>query len=216
MPFPEHLSQQSAPDACGAFALGAALMGAGEEQHAHTLDIANLQNGYIAEEPIAIRPANHTTFSEDIYRVTGNLDPQGNPASYVAGGFRNSPSALVYVASLFGYGADHITVFHTDTEVIQGFQLLPVANPGAVGSLFLTEVNLIDDRATVDSGPGDNYTPPQENNIHIVLVDEGNHWIAVNQTHMYDPANANPGNIQPINIEEINGRFSGLWIELRN
>jgi hypothetical protein len=77
------------------------------------------------------------------------------------------------------------------------------------------------------AGPVNYKGIPDGAHVQIILVNNGQHWIAINNTQLYDPGTGYVGAYQLAGNEEqvfFNYRirdinyendFSGIWIELR-
>jgi hypothetical protein len=232
MPFTNYNGiQQTTANSCGAFALAAAMDNFGmplPNQNAHLLNTANLAQGFDQAVSV-VSNTGAAAFGDSIYEVTGNLllDLTVPEATYQytapAVSDMNSPSTLAYVASLFGFAP----VVYYDATGFATFNGVPVTNPTGQGNLFDTEVAIMATQAaiTVTASLGGYTTLPAANQVHILLVDN-NHWVAINNTQLYDPATGYVGvyNVNaPLPLVTItymyNGivedyNFSGIWIEL--
>ncbi|HWK04463.1 MAG TPA: hypothetical protein VNS58_12570 [Puia sp.] len=222
---------QTTANSCGAFALAAAMDNFGmplPNQNANLLSTANLATGYSVAGPVVSSAGGASAFAESIYPVTGNLllDLTVPDATYqylAPVSDMNSPSTLAYVASLFGFAP----VVYYDATGFATFNGVVVTNPTGQGNLFDTEVAIMATEAAITVTPslGGYTTLPAANQVHILLVDN-NHWIAINNTQLYDPATGYVGvyNVNaPLPLVTItymhNGivedyDFSGIWIEL--
>lgn len=228
---------QAPANSCGAFSLAAALDSFGIAQQTHQanlLNTANLSTGYNQAGPAVSNTGTPTAFAQSIYQVTGNLllNILGGTSTYrylnpVSD--MNSPSALVYIATLFGVPPNNIAVRYTNAGM-QTFEALTVTNNGAGGNLLATEINLLtaidQGRGMIIAGPVNYNGIPNGNNVQIVLVNNGQHWIALNNNQLYDPGTGYVGAYQLVGnganlsfnysqgvITHVN-TFSGIWIEL--
>jgi hypothetical protein len=227
--------EQSTANSCGAYALAAALENFGLAQQTHQanlLNTANLATGYSQAGPAVSNTEGAGAFAASIYQVTGNL-LLSNTAIYeylVPVSDMNPPSALVYVATLFGYSPNHIAVRYTNAGMAT-FDALQVTNNGTGGSLLNTEIDLLtiinQNQGMIIVGPVNYNGIPDATHVQIVLVQNGQHWIAVNNAQLYDPGTGYVGAYQLVDNEgqlsfdyemadvTHENDFSGIWIELR-
>lgn len=231
---------QTTTNSCGAFALAAALVNfdlADQTTQACLLNTADLKKGYTASGPSVVYSGAASAFAESIYQVTGNL-LLGTDATYEydtpTNVNMNPPSALVYVATLFGHPPGTIAVKYTGAGMGL-FEPLGVTNKGWGANLFATEINLLSliagSSAMVIAGPMDYAGKPKtEGFVQIVLVNDGGHWLAISNNQLYNPGDGYVGNYQlaidqdNVSFEYITGVepdqktnkyvFSGIWIEL--
>ncbi len=224
---------QATPNSCGAFALAAALSDL-LPIPLSILDVANPNNRYTVANP-----ASATAFAEYIYSITGNLllNPLAHPqtATYqyqVPVADMNPPSALVYVASSLGVNAANIFADYNNAAAAL-FQAFGVTNfPAPNPNLLATEINIIGGPPAYGNpvGPMNYGTLPAANEVHLLLVGNADHWIAINQNQVYDPGTGfvgayttTPGVVTAANpltaINYNNGapqvqNFCGLWIAM--
>jgi hypothetical protein len=200
--------------------------------HAQLLNTANLEAGYSQAGPAIANTGGAGAFAQGIYQVTGNL-LLSNSATYeylTPVSDMNPPSALVYVAVLFGYGPNHIAVRYSNAGM-EIFDAVQVTNNGTGGSLLNTEIDLLtiinQNQGMIIVGPVNYNGLPDATHVQVVLVQNGQHWIAVNSTQLYDPGTGYVGVYQLIEnegqlsfeyqMEDVTHEndFSGIWIELR-
>jgi hypothetical protein len=228
---------QTPPNSCGAFALAAALENfalAPQQPQADLLNTDDLTQGYTHQPGAQIsNEGGAEAFATAIYQVTGNLLLGFGDATYrytAPVTNMNPPSALVYVATLFGYPTNQIAVFYTN-EGSALFSPIPVLNPGAGSNLLDTEIELLgrinNGGGMIIAGPTDYLAvPPPDGKVQIVLVQQGQHWLAINHTQLYDPGT---GFVGAYTLTDTDGDlsfnyttdevvrendFSGIWIEL--
>jgi len=209
--------RQSSPNSCGAFAVASVLAQLGHVPWSN--------NAHPAEgEP--------TQFAEQIYQVTGNLEINFQTAQATYGytdpvSGRNSPSKMVYEAGVNGIDKRRMIVKYNN-GADQTFQAITVMNADANGaSLLEYETDLIVPDLAYEVGPLD-YTTPFPNEVHIVLVNDNQHWIVVAKELLYDPASGYVGAYSSEVDPETNTvkfaytdqdhaitsyTFSGLWIQ---
>lgn len=230
---------QTTANSCGAFALAAALENfplAQQTQQAHLLNTANLALGYSGTLTAVANTGTPQAFAESIYAVTGNLLLGAGEATYQytepAATNMNPPSAMVYIATLFGYVPKQIAVKYNNTGM-QMFTAFEVTNLGNGGDLLNTEIEQLllinNQQGMVIAGPLDYTDQPLHNQVQIILVQDGQHWLAINSTELYDPGT---GYVGPYDLvldedgqqsfnytmdEDVheNG-FSGIWIQLNS
>lgn len=206
---------QTAATSCGAFALGAAIAEFHPAGLINALDVNNLGNGYTVFTP--------APFSQSLYEFTGNLFINGQQATYryqVPPQQMSSPSGMVMCALGRGIAAHRIAVRYTVAGNAM-FGAIQVTNNGAAANLLLTETNLITQVNVNVQGPA-LYAPPAANQVHLLVVDNGMHWIVITQNQVYDSASGFVGayqyNANPTTITyQHNGivtqcDFSGIWI----
>ena len=170
---------------CGAYALAAALsqLGVAPPLHnitLHSLD-ANPVHGYIANPTETLTPTqDQTAFAQALYQITGNLSitlPNATThgtAHYGAHttSMHNAPSALVYAAQQFGLHTVEIHATPAGQHMFENIQC------GGV-SLWNNEAQILN---TLHVAPimSPAYAPPTNTNtVDLVLVDDGEHWVAV-------------------------------------
>jgi hypothetical protein len=222
--------QQTTANSCGAFALAGAMDNFGiplPNQNAHLLNTANLAQGFNQAVSVVSNAGGPAAFGNSIYAITGNLllDLTVPDASYqytAPVSNMNSPSALAYVATLFGFA----TVIYYDPTGHATFNAVTVNNPTGQGNLFDTELAIIGTQPAITVTPSPAYiTLPAANQVHMLLVNN-NHWVAINNTQLYDPATGYVGvyNVNPLPLQTIsymhNGviedyDFSGIWIQVQ-
>lgn len=224
---------QTTANSCGAFALAAAMDNFGvplPNQNANLLNTANLALGF--NGPVSVvANTGAAAFGNSIYQVTGNLalDMTVPSATYQytapAVSDMNSPSTIAYVASLFAFPP---VVFYNMAGQIT-FNAVPVTNPTGQGNLFDTEVAIMATvpAITVNHPAVNHLALPGPNQVHILLVNN-NHWIAINDTQLYDPGTGYVGayNVNaPLPLATITYdwhgvlqvyNFSGIWIQLQH
>ena len=229
--------KQGAENSCGAFALAAALCNfvlVPQTQQALLLNTANLATGYNQPGHAVSNTGSPTAFAESIYVITGNLSFGIGVANYQYSELVsniNPPSALVYIATLFGFAPNRIAVRYTNAGM-EMFQALAVTNTGTGGSLLNTEIGLLNginnNQGMIIAGPMDYENVPTAMQVQLILVNRGRHWLAINSTQLYDPGNgyvgpyvlADEGAGQlswnyKVGEETHENGFSGIWIELR-
>lgn len=224
--------QQTSVNSCGAFALAAGMTNFGVElldQNAHLLNTADLAQGFDQAVSAISCQGGAAAFGDSIYQVTGNLllDLTAPSATYryeapVAD--MNSPSTIAYVAVLFGFAP---VVYYDNTG--QGtFTAVPVTNLTGQGNLFDTEVAIMATQGGITvTGSPDGYTNlPAADQVHLLLVNN-DHWVAINDTQIYDPATGFVGAYtvnDPLPLATISYMyegvindygFSGIWIQLQ-
>lgn len=234
--------EQTQTNACGAFALAAALHGLGYPvttvHNIDRLDLASL-TGYNQNTPITI--SLKTDFAELLYKGTGNLTLTPLTATYTYNHDpMNSPSGLVSMASSFSTEALDISV-----SIVAGSVAMVVFTAMTVTNLTSNPVLYNKDKALAESincskrgaggvitkekvsvdGTLHHYTPPAPGEFQLLLVSPAagggpNHWITIDQSDYYDPGT---GTVAPHGYTLTNPHFnfggtytfSELWISLK-
>lgn len=236
MPFTNYNGiQQADANSCGAYALGAAMDNfaiALPDQTTHLLNTANLTAGFNGTAAVVSHAGGAAAFANGIYAVTGNL--LLNFATFAATyqytapavSDMNSPSTMAYLSSLFGFAT---TVFY-DQDGSNTFNGITVSNATGQGNLFDTEVAIMGTvpAITITASLAGYSTLPTANQVHILLVDN-NHWIAINNTQVYDSATGFVGaynaplvpTLTLITYQPAIGplqvyNFSGIWIQVQH
>jgi hypothetical protein len=209
---------QTSVNSCGAFALAAALTEVNPNGLINGLDVNNLGNGYSLFNP--------EPFAQCLYQFTGNLSlnfltGQATYQYQSPAADMNSPSAIVTSAINFGVAANQIRVLYT-TDGNNLFGAITVTNNGAGANLLQTETTLLAQANVNVVGPTP-YVLPVNNQVHLLVVNNGTHWIALTKNAVYDPATGFVGAYQsaanPVTITYQNGglvtvcNFTGIWIE---
>lgn len=149
------------------------------------IDTNNPSNGYTANASITVQnQLNPIQFANTLYTVTGSLNlNQDSTAEYVNNPnverTQNPVSALVYVAKKFGVPS--IVVSYTES-LRDTFQQFDVTNQGSAGdNLFMVEEQIVTalgyrSRLVTNS---EYLYPTSANQVDIVLVNGGAHWVAI-------------------------------------
>ncbi|EHQ24869.1 hypothetical protein [Mucilaginibacter paludis] len=230
-----NIAQPAGSNSCGAFALAALLQNFGlqqQNQQAYLLNTENMASGYTQPGPEVSYNNDPLAFAQSIYQVTGILNTDATNAVYQylnPVSDMNPPSALVYIATLFGYPPDRITVQYNNAGMNM-FSSLHVTNAGAGGTLLNTEITLLaginDAGNMIIAGPVNYSNRPNNTQLQMILVDNGTHWIALNSTQLYDPGTGEVGSYtDPVDNGGVwsctcpgtnrTYDFSGIWIQLR-
>lgn len=222
---------QSSANSCGAFALAAALTDLGcpnMPANIPRLNTGNLALGYTVAPPFV---ESHS-FGDVIYQTTGCLCINDDNTTAVYKYTTplvdtNPPSALAFVAIQCGIAPANVIVNITPDTQIQ-FTGITLEQQGAAGDLYNTECNLINPPTYGTLVPNATYThKPEPNECHLLLVNNAQHWIAINNTQVYDSATGFVGNYffnddiefttltytLPDN-EVVICNLSGLWLQL--
>ena len=234
------ITQPVGSNECGAYALAAALTNFGLADlspQANLLNTADLTTGYNQPGHVVTNTGGAQAFATSIYPITGNLQltpPVAPPPATGTATYRyqapvsdmNSPSALVYVATLFGYAPAEIAIRYTNAGETM-FNMFNVTDVGNGGTLLNTEIQLLASisQNLVIVGPMDYTGIPNATHVQMVVVNNGSHWLAINNTQLYDPATGYVGaytlsTVGPLSFNYVmatiphNNSFSGVWIEL--
>ena len=215
---------QTTPNSCGAFALAAALSHLNHAQLTNKLNAADVSQGFSVPDPQG--------FAQSIYQVTGNLfiDFVHGNATYryqapVAD--MNPPSALAFMAVLHGVDPNNININYNQVADL-AFNSINVLNNGGAGNLLDTETAIINIPPVLGNihGPVNYDALPGPGKAHLLLVNNKQHWIVINDQHVYDPATGYVGGYvvnDPLPLTTLTYNFnhitevcnfSGLWIEL--
>lgn len=212
--------QQTTANSCGAFALAAALVHLGRIDATYILNTADLAQGFNQRRSALL--------AEFIYQSTGNLllDHANGDATYQylnPVSDMNAPSALACKATEFG--VTHINSFYNNAAGLV-FSAFQVTNAGAGVNLLDTEINLINPpRYGNVNGPVDYDELPAINEVHLLLVNNNDHWVVISNNQLYNPGDGFVGPYtanHPLPLTAIsynNGAdqhlpFCGLWMSL--
>ena len=222
---------QTTANSCGAFALAAALNDLGYLviPPLDRLDTANLANRYNVPSQTAASVA----AALKLYQVSGNLVMNAavpnatyqyqNPVADT-----NPPSALVFLAHQNGVPVASVMTSY-DANAAAMFGAFAVTNVGAAGNLLVTETALILGPPAYGGvvGPIAYPGPPAApGTIHILSVNNGAHWIAINDTQVYDSGTGFVGayvynvgppaqiTYAPPGVPPVVHQLDGLWITL--
>lgn len=209
---------QTSVNSCGAFALAAAMAEFNPNSLINGLDVNNLGLGYTLFNP--------APFAQSLYQFTGNLllDFATGQATYQyqsPAQDMNAPSALVVTALNLGVADNQIRVLYTAGGNTM-FGAITVTNNGAGTNLLQTETALIAQTQVHVVGPTP-YVLPANNEVHLLVVNNGTHWLALTNNEVYDPGTGFVGpyqsTVNPVTITYNNGgivtqcSFTGIWIE---
>lgn len=224
--------QQTTANSCGAFALAAALSHTGyapADVLINELNTTNLANGFNQPGPRA--------FAQRLYQITGCLFIDFAPPAKATYQYQkpvadmNPPSALAYMASKMLVPVARLAIRYNNVAQAV-FSNITVTNPGvpALNNLLQIETALIHNQyGTVAQA---SYSAlPAANAAHLLLVSNNRHWIAINNTQLYDPATGyvgafttTPPVLGPANLMTqlsytmlgvtFNFDFNGIWIQL--
>lgn len=196
------ITQPELSQKCGAYALAAAL----NQLRIFTpntminpvvlnkIDTNNPAHGYAGGASITVADQlGSIQFADKLYGVTGclNLNRQDASAMYVDAPddnkTQNPASALVYVAKQFG--VQNIVISYTES-LRNTFQQINVLNPNSAGDTLFTVEEQIITRLGYQSRLVTNSEyryPTKANEVDIVLVNEGTHWVAITWAGLADP-----------------------------
>jgi hypothetical protein len=195
------IAQPELSKECGAYALAAAL----NQLRIFTpnttispvvlgrIDTNNPCHGYGGPSITVENHLNANQFASTLYGVTGNLilNLPGGAATYVntpnSSITQNPASALIYVARKFG--VRNIVISYTES-LRDTFQQIHVTNENSTDDkLFLVEERIItslgyQSRIVTNS---EYLYPTSANEVDIVLVNGGTHWVAITWESIVSP-----------------------------
>ncbi len=229
-----NIQQAKGSYSCGGYALAAALCNLTptnqlptQLKEAKALETQGLKGYNRAYDPGIFSKESLTSFAESIYKITGNLELVYNQYSAIYQYYHpatSSPSALVHVASLFDNTGQRISFNFINNSIgkIVYSSMAVELNDDEI-RLFDAEIMLMGE---IKINEQDNYQPPTTSQTHLILVNRGLHWIAINHNQLYDPETGYLGTyiISPDNLtlnltEDFENKkeqydISGMWIQM--
>jgi len=179
--------QPGGSDECGAYALQCVLQSldgqrATSIQGVKRLDPANVPSGYT----VAVGRGEKEELHDLFYQASGvlELELEEQRARYAyAGSGMNAPSALATIAAQAGYRVREVVI---SSACKATYKELSVSNSGC-RNLYTTEKALLT-RIGVAVREREGFDPPPDGSLSLVLVRDGEHWVAVSGEELYDPA----------------------------
>lgn len=210
---------QGPTNACGAFALAAALEDLGlVENIPAVLNTEDLLEGY--------NKPSRQAYAQRIYQVTGNLMLTDEIALYQVDAparHQSPPSALTSMAHRCGIDTSNIRTFYNEAAKEHFSRLELVSKNPSLPNLFAAEFELISRQSI--SVMEDKYSKfPDKGQVHLLGVNNNRHWIAINYDTCYDSACGSVSFYNRVGqlpltttfrTELQEYQFSGWWISLQ-